>query len=143
MSIDKSEVTDVKIRELEKRLNKASNRKDLWPKGAVAMFDLPHGLVTIYQTVQKPGIFCRVVIIYDQRTQEPFQVHVTHLPFNEARLDYFTGIVIDDHYVIWSPERGRAYFSATQPEDMTGVCVRNWVDAKIAGEPRGKRRSLR
>lgn len=135
MSSGDADVMSFGFQQLEKMLNAPLQRKDLWPAEAVAMFFLPDRPVTIQEMVWKPGILCRQIVIHDARTQAPCMAAVMHLPFNEAGFDYHTGISINEYYVIWSPGRGRAYFSTTPPKDMTGVCARKWVEVKIEEAP--------
>ena len=131
MSIDDADVMSPGIEHLQNFINTPAKRRDQWPVEAVAVFAMPRGPAIIQQMVWKPGILCRQIVVHDDATRAPMLAAVVHLPFNEAGLDYCTGLAIDGYYILWSPRLGRAYLSTTPPKDMAGVCARRWVEVRI------------
>lgn len=112
------------IKIIERLVNSMASRKELWPRQSACVLTLPEGALVVYERKQSAGIISRIFALFDGPDRDPVHLAEALVPIDETNMDYFTGFRHDDYFLVYSPQKSRAYLTLEHPRGAASICQR-------------------
>lgn len=112
------------IKVIENMVNSMVDREDVWPPQSACVLTLPQGMLIVYERKQNAGLIWRIFALFDGPNRDPLHLAAASVPIEEANMDFFTGYNLNDYFLVYSPQKKRAYLTLEHPCGAASICQR-------------------